>query len=257
MTLTAAGFPAISDATQPQYKIPMRCFISLATALAMSGTLLAADSAPKDNVKNAARKLAAADNYSWTTTIESSQFQPGPSHGKTEKGGFTYVDFNFQDNTTEAFAKDGKGAIKGQDGWKGLAEAAKDEGDGGFNFLRFLAMRMQDYKTPAAEAEDIAGNTKELTQSADAYSSDLTEDGAKSLLAFRARSGDGPTVSNAKGSVKFWIKDGVITKYQFKVQGTMNFGGDDRDIDRTTTVEIKDVGATKVVVPDEAKAKVS
>jgi hypothetical protein len=235
----------------------MKCFISFATALTLSGSLLAADSTPKDNVKNAARKLAAADNYSWTTTIESSQFQPGPSHGKTEKGGFTYVDFNFQDNKTESFVKDGKGAIKGEDGWKSLTEAAKDDGDGGFNFFRFLAMRMQEYKAPAAEAEDIAGKTKDLTQTDDAYSGDLTEDGAKSLLAFRGRGGDGPTVSNAKGSVKFWIKDGIITKYQFKLQGTMNFGGDDRDIDRTTTVEIKDVGATKVVVPDEAKAKVS
>jgi hypothetical protein len=235
----------------------MKYFISFAMALSLSGILLAADSAPKDNVKNAARKLAATDNYSWTTTVESSQFQPGPSHGKTEKGGFTYVDFNFQDNTTEAFAKDGKGAIKGEDGWKGLAEAAKDEGDGGFNFFRFLAMRMQEYKAPAAEAEDIAGKTKELTQTNGAYSGDFTEEGAKSLLAFRGRDGQGPTVSNAKGSVKFWIKDGVITKYQFKLQGTMNFNGDDRDVDRTTTVEVKDVGATKVVIPDEAKAKVS
>jgi hypothetical protein len=234
----------------------MKSFISFATTLALGGTLLAADSAPTDNIKNAAGKLAAADNYSWITTVESSQFQPGPSHGKTEKGGFTYVDFNFQDNKVESFVKDGKGAIKGEEGWKSLAEAAKDEGDGGFNFFRFLAMRMQEYKTPAAEAADIAGKTKQLTQTDDAYSGDLTEDGAKSLLSFRGRGGDGPTVSNAKGSVKFWVKDGIITKYQFKLQGTMNFGGDDRDIDRTTTVEVKDVGATKVVVPDDAKAKV-
>ncbi|HUD49652.1 MAG TPA: hypothetical protein VMR33_22690 [Candidatus Baltobacteraceae bacterium] len=234
----------------------MKNFISLAMALALSGTVMAADSTPVDNVKNAARKLAEADNYAWTTTVESSQFQPGPSHGKTEKGGFTYVDFNFQDNTTQAFAKDGKGAIKGDEGWKSLADAAKDDGDGGFNFFRFLAMRMQEYKAPAAEAEDIAGKTKELTQADDVYSGDLTEDGAKSLLMFRGRNGGGPTVSSAKGSVKFWIKDGIITKYQVKLQGTMNFGGDDRDVDRTTTVEVKDVGATKVVVPDEAKAKV-
>jgi hypothetical protein len=33
--------------------------------------------------------------------------------------------------------------------------------------------------------------------------------------------------------------------------------GDDRDIDRTTTVEIKDVGSTKITVPNEAKSKMS
>jgi hypothetical protein len=255
--LTIGGFPATNTGAEPHNNIPMKNFISFAAALAMSGNLLAADSAPKDNVKNAAHKLGATDNYSWTTTVESSQFQPGPSHGKTEKGGFTYVDFNFNDNTIQSFVKDGKGAIKGEEGWKSLAEAVKDEGDGGFNFFRFMAMRMQEYKAPAAESEDIAGKTKDLTQTDDAYSGDLTEDGAKSLLAWRARGGDGPIVSKAKGSAKFWVKDGIITKYQYKLQGTMNFGGDDIDIDRTTTVEVKDVGATKITIPDEAKAKAS
>ncbi len=118
-----------------------------------------------------------------------------------------------------------------------------------------MAMRMQEYKAPAAESEDIAGKTKDLTQTDDAYSGDLTEDGAKSLLAWRARGGDGPIVSKAKGSAKFWVKDGIITKYQYKLQGTMNFGGDDIDIDRTTTVEVKDVGADKVVVPNRSQGK--
>jgi hypothetical protein len=57
--------------------------------------------------------------------------------------------------------------------------------------------------------------------------------------------------------VKFWIKDGVLSKYEFKVTGKVSFNGNDRDVDRTTTVEIKDVGTTKVEVSDEAKKKLS
>jgi hypothetical protein len=45
----------------------------------------------------------------------------------------------------------------------------------------------------------------------------------------------------------------VITKYQSHVQGTVTMQGEDRQIDRTTTVEIKDVGTSKIEVPDEAK----
>jgi hypothetical protein len=71
------------------------------------------------------------------------------------------------------------------------------------------------------------------------------------------RGGQAPPVSNAKGSVKFWIKDGVLTKYVLKVSGTITRNGDDVDVDRTTTVEIKDVGTTKLAVPDEAKSKMS
>ena len=53
------------------------------------------------------------------------------------------------------------------------------------------------------------------------------------------------------------VKDGTLTKYEFKVKGKMSFNGNDIDQDRTTTVVIKDVGTTKVTVPEEAKKKLS
>ena len=37
----------------------------------------------------------------------------------------------------------------------------------------------------------------------------------------------------------------------------MSFNGNDTDVDRTATVEIKDVGTTKVTVPEEASKKAS
>ena len=85
----------------------------------------------------------------------------------------------------------------------------------------------------------------------------MTDDGAKSLLTFRRRNtgGGGPTVTNPKGTITFWITDGKLTKYQYHVTGTVSFNGNDRDVDRTTTTEIKDVGTTKIEVPDEAKKK--
>jgi len=57
--------------------------------------------------------------------------------------------------------------------------------------------------------------------------------------------------------VKFWIKDGVPAKYEFKVKGTVNFNGNEFENDRTTTVEIKEVGTTKVAVPEAAKKKLT
>ena len=85
----------------------------------------------------------------------------------------------------------------------------------------------------------------------------MTEAGAKELLSFRRRanSGDGPTITNPKGSVKFWVKDGKLVKYQYHIQGAVSFNGNDRDVDRTTTVEISDVNTTKISAPDDAKKK--
>jgi hypothetical protein len=117
---------------------------------------------------------------------------------------------------------------------------------------------LQSFKAPAAQAEDLAGKAKEIKKDGDAYAGDLTDEGAKALLTFGGRGGaNAPEVSGAKSSVKFWIKDGVLAKYELKVKGTVSFNGNDREVDRTTTVEIKDIGTTKVAVPEDAKKKMS
>jgi outer membrane lipoprotein-sorting protein len=231
-------------------------------SLIICSTLLAAASllaAEKDDVKSAAQKLAGSDSYSWTTTMESPQFNPPPSHGKVQKDGLIWLDIQTQDNTIEGLVKDGKGAVKTDDGWKSLDDAAKDDGGGGFNITRFMVTRLRNPKTPPGlQAADIADQTKSLTKAEDVYSGELTEDGAKSLMTMGGRrNGQGPQISNAKGTVKFWVKDGVLTKYQTKVSGTINRNGDDMDVDRTTTVEVKDVGTTKITVPDDAKKKMT
>ena len=57
--------------------------------------------------------------------------------------------------------------------------------------------------------------------------------------------------------MKFWLKDGALAKYEFKVQGKVDFNGNEMDVDRATTVEIKDVGTTKVNIPAAAKKKLT
>lgn len=239
--------------------------LSLSCLLAVS--LVAADSTPKDDVKSAAKKLADKASYSWKSTTESANAnaggrgRPGPVEGKIEKDGFAMLNITRGENTTEAVVKSGKGAIKTADGWKSLAEATEGDGGGGGqrNPARATARMLQTFRSPAVEAEDLASKAKALKKADDVYSGDLTEEGVKELLTrgFRRPGGEPPSPADPKGSVKFWVKDGVVSKYEYKVQGTMSFNGNDMTIDRTTTVEIKDIGSTKVEVSEEAKKKAS
>ena len=225
-----------------------------AAACFVATALVAADSSPKDDITAAAKKLGDAANYSWRTTVavpEDAPFKPGPTEGKAEKDGITMITMSFGDNEIKAVIKGDKGAATNQDGeWKSAEELSNAEGPG-----RFMGMMLRNFKAPVAQADQLVSFAKDLKKDGDAYSSDLTEDGAKTLLTFR-RGGDA-TVTNPKGSVKFWVKDGALTKYEFHVKGSVSFNGNDFDQDRTTTVVIKDVGATKVTVPDEAKKKLS
>ena len=233
----------------------MKKNLLFSAALLLAGSLFAAESSPKDDVVSAAKKLGEKANYSWKTTVvvpEGGGFKPGPTEGKTEKDGFIVVTSSFGDNAMETVLKGDKGAVSGQDGWQSLAEVEKEEG-----FGRFRAMMARNIQTPALQAAELAAGARELKKDGDAYGGELTEDGAKGHLRFGPKGGGGPEVTSAKGSVKFWLKDGLVSKYEIKATGKINFNGEDRDMDRVTTVEIKDVGTTKVTVPEEAKKKLS
>ena len=257
--------------------------ILLSTVTVLAGTALVASAAPKEEVTDAAKKLGEAKNYSWKSDVKSQNaggqgqgqgqgqgrgrggFGGGPTEGKTE-GGVILLTSTRGENTVQTVIKGEKVAMQTQDGWRSSTEAAAADGDaaqaagrrGGAGMFRIY----QNYKAPAAQAQDLVSKSKEIKKDGDAYTGDLTEEGAKQLMSFGGRGGQGaqggqgPQIENAKGNVKFWTKDGVLSKYEFNVQGKMTAGDRDFDINRTTTVEIKDVGSTKLEVPEEAKKKI-
>ncbi len=240
----------------------------------MAGSLLAAESSPKDDVSSAVKKLA-GNSYAFTVTTTNAGGGFGgrgggfggrggrggmnaPLDGKVSKDGIAYTSRTMGDTTTEAVAKGAKRAIKTEEGWQTTEELMG--GGGGFGGGGRGMFAMMGLVVPASQAEELLGNVKEVKLADGVYSGDLTADGAKSLASpFPGRGGGegGPEISGAKGSVKFWVKDGVLSKYELHVQGSMSFGENDIQIDRTTTVDIKDVGKTEVTIPDEAKKKVS
>jgi hypothetical protein len=230
----------------------------------MAGTLFAA-AEPKDEITAAASKLADSGSYSWKSTMDlgpNSQFTPGPTMGKVDKDA-TWLSMTFNDNTSEGVKMGEKVAVKGEDGWQSASEVTADAGGGGGrNPGRMMARRLENFKAPAAEVQDLLKNVKDITKDGDAFSGQLTEEGAKSLatMGFGRRGGGGnrPAPTDLKASVKFWVKDGLLSKYESKVSGKRpNRDGDIQEFERTTTVEISNVGATKVSVPDEAKKKLS
>jgi hypothetical protein len=228
-----------------------------------AGALAKADA--KEDVKNAAKKLDEAASYSWTSTPKSEgaaaaagkggRFTPGPTEGKTEKDGFTTLVTKAGETSIEAALKGGKSAVKTAEGWKSSDELSGAGKGGQRDPAAFFARRLRDYKLPGAQAADLADKAKELKAEGDAISGELTEDGAKALMSFGGGGGQAPTIAGAKGTVKFWIKDGALVKFEYNVQGKMTFGTREIDRNTTTTVEIKDVGSTKVEVAEDAKKK--
>jgi hypothetical protein len=230
----------------------MKIKIVLSILTLAAAPLLAADSSPKDEITAAAKKVAQKEVYAWRTTNDFNGFVTS-GEGKADKEGFVWMGITFGDSTTEVFLKSGKGAVKQPDqDWQSLAELENDPGP-----IRFLVRRLQTFKAPADQAQDLVSKTKELKKDGDAYSGELTEAGAKELLTFGRRGSDSPGPKNSKGSVKLWVKDGQLSKYELKLSGTVSFGGDEQDLEGVATVEIKDAGKAKLEVPEAAKKKLS
>jgi hypothetical protein len=137
--------------------------------------------------------------------------------------------------------------------WLTPADAENERGPG-----QFMAGHGGNFKAPAAQGADLSATTKERKKDGDVFSGELTEDETKSLRRFRrGGGGEDPTISGARGTVKFWLKNGVLTKYEFKVTGKIDFSGNEFDVNRAATLEIKVVDTTKGEVSEAAKEGLS
>jgi hypothetical protein len=182
-----------------------------------------------------------------------SRFKPGPTNGKMQKDGLTYLKLSMRDNTIEMLMQSNNVAVKDPDpdgGWESLADyqSSDNQGPG-----RFLGMMTKNFKAPAAQALYLVGKVSDLQETNGTYAGSLSADAAKQMLMFRRGGGGNADVTNFVGTATFWVNNGELAKYEFHVTGSVTYNDNSLKTDRDTTVEIKDVGTTKIDVPADAK----
>jgi hypothetical protein len=239
----------------------------LPAAIIFAGSLLSTQAAPKEDVAKAIKELEG--NYSWVSTSKrpestggnSSRWQSGPTEGKTADG-TVYLKSTRGDRTSESLIKGKKAATKGDSGWMMVEEASAGEENAEQRRRNWRGRYLQSFKSPATQAEELLAKITEIKKDGDTYSGDLSEEAAKALVSFgggRTRGGGDdaaamrPQPTGVKASAKFWIKDGILAKYETTIAGKIKYNDQERDLARTTTVEIKEVGKTKIEIPEDVK----
>jgi len=232
--------------------------IALSLIFAASAVVRAADI---DDAKAAVKKLADAPNYTWTTSIQGGFGNQQPVDYKTEKGGYTTFTFTPQGgDAMDVVLKGDKGVAKAVDGWKSQAELQKAADDaGGFSPEMIVLIRIGNFTSPATQAAALLEKATNVKKEGDTISADLAPASAKDLLTFKMPAGMANTFTmtskEEKGTIKLTLKDGSVTKVEVHLTGTRTFNDQDNPVDQTTTMAIKDVGTTKVTVPEDAKKK--
>ena len=221
----------------------------------------AAERGRGDEVAKAISKLDEKENYSWTSTSKregSTRRAPsGPTEGRIEKKGFAHLKTKQGDTTVEGIVKGQKAVVKVDSDWKPVSEITREAGFDWRNPAFRMARTLTGFRPPVADAQLLLANVEDLSDEGEGvHSGKLSPEGvSKAILGGRRRGDNPPTVEGAEGTVKFWIKEGLLTKYELKAKGKVKFGEREISLDRTTTVEIKKVGSTEIEIPAEAKEK--
>jgi hypothetical protein len=221
----------------------------------ITGLLGAAHAEPAKDLADAAMKLSAAKNYTWTSARAFGDREPRSTTGKTGSGGHAQLTIPGRDSSIDVLIRNGKAAFKTDEGWQLASSEA--EGDENRRF-RYLAYMASNYEAPTQRVTElISGITDLKVAEGGTYSGVLTEDGAKKLMSFRRRGRGGddrepPAIAGAGGSVKFVVTNGVLTKYELTLSGKMTFNEQERDIGRESTVEFSKIGGTSFDIAEEA-----
>lgn len=107
---------------------------------------------------------------------------------------------------------------------------------------------------PHEELAIIVSSFTTMNTAGDVVTGSLSDMGAALLLVRPEHQEVEPL--NATGEFKLWITKGVVTKYQLRLQGIVAMPGWDKvPVQVNTTTLLKDIGTTKVNVPEAAQAK--
>jgi hypothetical protein len=206
---------------------------------------------PRVAVSNAIQKLAAAPNYSWRQTFDLPGGNWGslarPLDGKAQSDGLLWTS---QDNL-EKFAKGQKRAVKEPAGkWQAPEERFP---------ARVIRTGLYGLVTPPAwQLTNILDKVQNLKKSDGYYVGDLQPAEATAMVIYGGVRGGGVGGSRngapvSAAAVNLWVEDGAFSKYSTKVTLHFIYNGTPIESTQITTVEIKDVGTTKLDVPDEVK----
>lgn len=234
--------------------------------------------APADDVKAAAKKLADAPNYAWTRTTEiaNSQFPAMPAEGATEKGGYTVTKVTFNENSfltvrkgEQSVSQDREGnwltseerraQFANRGGGEGSSKTGGSSGGGRSGRGGFTGGMMGGGQmNPAEELAALAGQAKNFKSADGALVAELDEAAVAQRLSLGGTRGGGdsrPAPKNVSGSLKVWLKGGVVSKYQVHIKGTVAGRDGEAERELTTTTEVRNIGSAKVEVPEAAKKK--
>ncbi|HUB26562.1 MAG TPA: serpin family protein [Tepidisphaeraceae bacterium] len=234
---------------------------------------ITASASPKEVVAAAIQKLADSGDYAWRTVDADDAAPPDADfetvvpafsqnpqtqlEGKLQPDGLVAVRVQNGDWIVNCFLENGRMAVQGERGW--TSEYQLLHGQVFMPGAEEAIAHAEFLLPPAVELRELLKRIPDLRRDGDAFVGNLPEKAAIEMLeGLKRGQNDGQEwrLAQASASVKFWVTDGALSKYQ--VHWTFDpyicilaFGSAGPDFVYTTT--IASVGKTTVRLPPTAR----
>jgi len=207
-----------------------------------------AEEASLKRLTTAMERLEQQPSYLWTSEDEVSEetrFNAGPTRGTTVRAGKTHVSISFGPRSTQVVIDGEKAAVTNRDGrWETVWLS-----DQGYSSAGFSASIARGIQTPVEEVKELVPALISLDEIGGELVGALPADVAKDRLATR-RGAD--AVRDAKGTVRFSISEGLLSRVVVRVEGKLIDDDRVREVWRETTIELTDIGTAKLDLPSGA-----
>lgn len=220
-----------------------------------------------EELDKAAAKAAAMDNYTFkvTTKIEGiGKGTPGdkPTVVQVQKE----TPWHITAGDTEAYRSGETVVTKSDEDWKKLEAPAKPEKGTKPDFRQIALQGLKTMKTAGEMLKEVGTKIKEVkredSDGGKCFSGELTPEAAKEFGAVSMGKGGGGggkgPVLEYTGTIKVYVNGtGDVTKLEITTEGKGTIKEKEVTIKKSQTIEISDVGTTKVEIPEDAKKALS
>jgi len=210
-------------------------------------------------VVEAADRLQDGTSYSWSTKTEliGAPVDSTTVYGKSGTNGFALLEIRREKVSYLVFKLGNQGMVKTASGWKAEAELAGLSGT-----ALNTALILLKSESPTEEFSHLLKEVSGLKSEPDgSYSGQLPVGTVLRLFNSVPPPAGGsakmPEVRNPNGTLRIWLQNGFLHKYVLELNGNISLSFFSHEVQRVSTVEIKDVGTTQFEIPSEAKAKLS
>lgn len=202
-------------------------------------------------------RLRTAEAYTWTvdTRTPGAPFEVPPLKGWARASGAGVMESTVEQKPIQAAVLGARRVVKLDADWQTPSEAVAAKGAQAAEVARLLRIPL-----PGDELSPLLEHAATIRAEADgsfvaALSADAATEIIRAPMNDLPKRGFSPEIKGAAATIQLWLKDGALARYVISSTASLSLPFGTKEIKRTAAVELREIDAAGVVLPQAALSK--